>query len=370
LTPFKPGFTYFTFKLHHTFVAGACSLLLIMGVGACAGTQSAIRNETVPAEASDPVWPPPPQQPRIRYLSSISGPADAGIKKSWLKRAVDNLFGTGEEEIVMLRPYDIFVKSNKLYVTDPGASIVHIFDMTEKRYFTIRSFRGGALRSPIGVAVDEHGDIYLTDSILKKVFVFGTDGAFLREIGKSDSFMRPTGIAVDKDRIYVVDTLANTVSVFAKKNGNLLFCFGRNGKGDGEFNYPTNIFIAKDGLLYIVDCLNFRIQTFNRDGNFISKFGKNGDAWGNLSKPKGVAVDSEGHIYVTDAQFENVQIFDKGGRLLLMFVKPGRGRGQMVLPAGIFIDAQDKIYIADSYNNRIQIFQYLNQKGSEGQGQG
>jgi DNA-binding beta-propeller fold protein YncE len=368
LISFKVSFTSPAFNLRHFFLLGVCSLLLIMT--ACASSQSAVRDETSPAEAPAPVWPPPPQQPRIRYLSSISSPADVGIRESWLKRAVDNLFGKGEEEIVMLRPYDIFVKSNKLCVTDPGASTVHIFDMTGKRYFSIGSFRGGALRSPIGVAVDEHGDIYITDSVLKKVFVFNADGAFLREIGESYSFMRPTGIAVNKDRIYVVDTLADTVSVFAKNHGNLLFTFGRNGKGSGEFNYPTNIFIARDGLLYIVDFLNFRIQTFDRDGNFISKFGENGDAWGNLSKPKGVAVDSEGHIYVTDAQFENVQIFDKEGRLLLMFGKPGRARGEMVLPAGIFIDAQDKIYVADSYNNRIQIFQYLNQKGSGRQGQG
>jgi sugar lactone lactonase YvrE len=307
-------------------------------------------------------WPPPSQIPRIQYLKSISGTADMFVEKSWFKRAIDTIFGKEEAEMIMLSPYGVFADSDRIYVTDPGTHLLHVFDTKEKRYFQIKSANEEELISPIGVLSDKDGNIYLSDSMLKRVEVFNKQGKYLRDIGSPGLFIRPAGIAIDEDRIYVIDTHGHQVFVFTKKDGELLFRFGKNGAGKGEFNYPTNIFIGKDKLLYITDSLNFRVQIFDRDGNFISSFGKLGDGSGDLSKPKGIAVDSEGHIYVADAHFDNVQIFDKNGRLLLVFGDTGRGRGEMILPAGVFIDEQDRIYVADSYNNRIQIFQYLKEK--------
>ncbi len=338
------------------FVLVAFSLSLIMG--ACAGTQYTNRDAFLTTQEQGPVWPQPPQKPRIQSLGSISGPSDLGIKRSWVKKTIDALFGKEEIGIVMLRPYGVFVDAGRIYVTDPGGSALHIFDMTNKEYMQIKKFRGGMLLSPIGVAVDKDA-IYITDSVLKKLVVFDKRGNFLREIGDPEIFIRPTGIAVEENRIYVIDTHGNKVLVFAKKDGKLLFHFGKNGVGNGEFNYPTHIFIGKDRLLYITDSLNFRIQIFDPEGKFLSTLGKHGDGSGDLSKPKGIAVDSEGHIYVADADFDNVQVFDRTGNLLLVFGNTGRKRGEMTLPAGVFIDGQDRIYVADSYNNRIQVFRYL-----------
>ena len=222
--------------------------------------------QTVDTDAG-PVWPQPPQKPRIQFLKSISGPADMGIKKSWLRRTVDTLFGAQEGGATMLRPYSVFVDGDRIYVTDPGISALHIFNLPEKDYSLIRKFGEETLVSPIGVAADTDS-IYLTDSVLKKVFVFDKEGRPQRVIGTPELFIRPTGIAVDDDRIYVVDTYGHRVFVFGKKEGNVLFHFGKNGQGHGEFHYPTNIFVGKDGLLYITDSLNFRIQIFDREGNF------------------------------------------------------------------------------------------------------
>lgn len=329
--------------------------LLLLTVVGCAGP------EISKTQNPDPVlfWPPPPQTPRIQYLRSISGPVDIGVKKSWFKKAMDIIFGKENMEEKMLRPYGVFADSDRLYVTDPGAHLVHIFDMKEREYLQIKDVKGDELVSPIGIAVDRGGEIYLTDSMLKRVFVFDKEGRYLKDIGDSELFLRPAGISIYKDRIYVIDTHAHHVLVFKKKDGELLFYFGQNGAEKGEFNYPTNIFV-RDGLIYITDFMNFRVQIFGEDGDFISTFGRLGDGSGDLSKPKGIAVDSEGHIYVADAHFDGIQIFDRDGRLLLGFGSTGRKVGEMLLPAGVFIDGKDMVYVADSYNNRVQIFQYLN----------
>ena len=346
------------------FLLIAFTFALIMG--ACAGNQLTNPDISLITQEQGPAWPQPPQKPRIQYSGSISGPSDLGIKRSWAKKTLDALFGTEERETVMLRPYGIFVESGRIYVTDPGVSVLHIFDLTKKNYFQINKFPGGMLVSPIGVAVDNDA-IYITDSALKKLVVFDKKGNFVREIGGPDIFMRPTGIAVEENRIYVIDTQGNKVLVFEKNDGKLLFHFGKNGVGNGEFNYPTHIFMGKDRLLYVTDSLNFRIQIFDPEGKFLSTLGKHGDSSGDVSKPKGIAVDSEGHIYVADADFDNVQVFDRSGNLLLVFGNTGRKKGEMTLPAGVFIDHQDRIYVADSYNNRIQIFQYLKETNWSGE---
>jgi len=342
------------FTKHFYFILYTCCLLLYSG--GCATTGSQISFFQTDADSAKLVWPPLPQTARIKYIGAIAAPSESGEQKSWFSSF---LFGKEEPIKVMLRPYGVCTDDNRVYVTDPGLSIVHIFDLEEKKYFRIDKAKDEDLVSPIGIVVDNNGDIYISDSILKKIIIFNREGKYIKETGSSEMLIRPTGIAIDEDRIFIVDTHAHKVLIFSKKDGKLLFSFGANGTGKGEFNYPTNIFTGKDGLLYITDSLNFRIQIFDRNGNFISSFGKHGDSLGDFSKPKGIAVDSEGHIYVADAHFDNIQIFDKDGRLLLTFGNSGRRTGEFTLPAGVFIDKNDRIYVADSYNNRIQIFQYL-----------
>jgi DNA-binding beta-propeller fold protein YncE len=340
-----------------------CAVLLVIlnicfFLSSCATTGSQ-PDEEWPTHVSGLVWPPPPQTARIGYLMSLSGHQDVRIKKTWLRKVVDTFFGEEEMKGRLFRPYGVFARSGKIYVTDPGIPAIHVFDMTEKEYFMIKAVNGENLVSPIGVVADQDGEFYFSDSELKRIFVLNSSGKYLRDVGSPALFARPAGIALDEDRIYVVDTHKHCVFVFDKKDGKLLFSFGKNGSGKGDFNYPTNIFASNDHHIYITDSMNFRVQIFDRDGKFIADFGKLGDASGDFSKPKGIAVDSEGHIYVADADFDVIQIFNANGKLLLAFGKTGTGEGDLVLPAGVFIDGQDRIYVADSYNNRIQIFQYL-----------
>jgi len=334
-----------------------CGISIALSACATSGLERAQRD----ANGFDArlVWPPPPQTARVHFERSISGPSDIGTRKSWLKRAIDSLLGKEEAAERLLRPYGVFADSGKIYVTDTGSRVLHIFDTKEKKYFAIRKVGRTELVSPIGVIADSAGRIYLSDSLLKKIFVLDGGGRYLMEIGTGDMLARPSGICADGERLYVVDTHGHKIVVFSEKDGSLLYTFGGNGSGEGELNYPTNIFIDRQGLLYVTDSMNFRVQIFDRTGRFISMFGKHGDGSGDFSKPRGIAVDSDGHIYVADALFDAVQIFDREGRLLLAFGSTGKGDGEMILPAGVFIDADDRIYVADSYNMRVQIFRYL-----------
>jgi DNA-binding beta-propeller fold protein YncE len=337
-------------------------VMLVCIIGACASPELMHNDFLEGASATVLQWPPPPQKPRILYLGSIKDPIDPGRRQSWFKKVMSSVFGSEGDMSTMLRPYGIYADADRVYVSDPGSSRFHVYDRTQKSYFAVEMWGEEDLISPIGIAVDKDGHVFVSDSILKQVFVFDRGGKYLRAIGPPDMFQRPVGIALDDDRIYVVDTYAHKIRVLSQTDGRLLLSFGKQGTEHGSFNYPTNIFVSNEKLIYVTDSMNFRVQVFNPDGSFLTSFGKPGDGSGNFSKPKGVAVDSEGHIYVVDSHFENVQIFDRDGNLLLVFGGSGNGKGEFTLPSGIYIDKLDRIYIADSYNRRIQIFQYVKEE--------
>jgi DNA-binding beta-propeller fold protein YncE len=328
----------------------------------CASTGERLQETDQQNENSRIVWPGPPADAKIRFVRSIKSSSDVGIKSTWLEKTIRSVSGEEESEEQLVRPYGVYSDGDRLYVTDPGLSLVHVFDFNTKRYIQINKAKDRALEFPVCVVVNGDGQVFVTDSVLRKVFIFNRDGKYFGEIGSADIFERPTGIALHDDRIYVVDTQGHRIMVFSHDGGRFLFQFGKNGTKNGEFHFPTHIFASSDGHLYITDSLNFRVQFFDRDGNFLSAFGSLGDAMGDFSKPKGIAVDSDGNIYVADSQFDNVQIFDQSGRLLLSLGGSGSQNGRMSLPAGIFIDKNDRLYVTDSYNRRVQVFQYLGKR--------
>lgn len=327
----------------------------------CAGS---LKTEEVFVVEADLNWPPFPLKPRIKYIRSIAMPSDIAIKeeKGWLGRTFDYLTGGSLiEGSPISAPYGLFFDSdnNSLYVADRARKGVHRYDLAKGKAETIETVAEKIFEMPVAVAVG--GDkFYVSDSVLKKVFILSLEGNLLKEIGRWE---RPGGIALGKDkkRLYVVDVLACRIKVF-DAHGNFIFDFGSKGEKAGEFNLPSNIWVDAAGKIYVTDSMNFRVQIFDEVGNHISSIGTLGDAPGYLARPRGVSVDSEGHIYIVDAIFDNVQIFNPDGRLLLVFGGSGRGPGEFYLPSGIFIDENDRIYISDSYNRRIQIFQYLKEE--------
>lgn len=324
----------------------AATVLLV----ACAATE---RQPAAPVAAGeDLVWPPPPMQPRIRFLYAFEKPKDLGIGIPVMERLLELVVGARPRG--MVRPYAIASDGTRIAVADPGLQALHLYDTQARKYERVTAVGTRTLKSPVGVAMAA-GHIYLADSVLQAILVLNAQGELQSTI---DGLARPTGLAYHHDtgRLYVAETLGHRIAVYSP-GGERLFAFGRRGAAAGELNFPTHLFVAA-GRLYVNDTMNFRIQIFDLDGRYVSSFGTHGDGSGHFAQPKGVAVDAEGHVYVVDALFNRVQIFDPQGRLLLAFGGEGRGHGRFWLPAGLFI-LKGQIYVADSYNRRVQVFEFL-----------
>ena len=303
-------------------------------------------------------WPPPPAQARITHLESISRPADAGIQRGFFRRLVDLVFGARDERLV--RPMAVVSTDGMLFVADPGARGVHRFDRRAGDYAVIRRAKDQPLPSPVGLALGAAGEVYVSDSELRAIFVIRPGAKLATPVAISAALAQPTGLAYDAAhaRLFVADTAAHCVRVF-DRDGNLVATIGRRGTDNGEFNFPTLLWRTPQGRLYVTDAMNFRVQMFDESGQFAGKFGGAGDGTGDLPREKGVATDRYGHVYIVDSLFHAVQIFNESGQLLLSLGALGHGRGEFWLPTGIFIGEDDRVYVADSYNRRVQVFRYL-----------
>ena len=302
-------------------------------------------------------WPPAPAAAKLVYVESLTGFDAARGGGSILHTVVYGRGAAGVDRFVL--PVAVARGDDgRLAVADLGRSSVELYLPAERRHLRLTGPKATPLDSPVGVAFDAAGRLYVTDS-RGALDAFGPDGAFLfrRVAVGSGKLERPTGIIYSpaNDRLYVVDTLASRVDVLTR-DGELDFAFGRRGAGAGELNFPTHIAQAPDGTLFVTDTLNFRIATFDLGGRPQGAFGRHGDGSGDFGLPKGVAVDGDGAVYEVDALFDNVQLFDRAGGFLLTLGGRGTDFGEFWLPSGIFLAKDDVLYVCDTYNHRVQLF--------------
>ncbi|MFZ1730789.1 MAG: 6-bladed beta-propeller [Bacteroidota bacterium] len=305
-------------------------------------------------QSTRPTWPSAPDTARIQFVGFIAQSGDVGAERSFLGKIWDVIVGSEAELDFLVQPVGIAVDSlERIFVADPGAACVHVFDRKEEDYEKLTEVIQGNLVTPIGVACSA-GRIYVTDASLKKIVVYDEDfdPIFMFDSG----MLRPTGIAVRDGLIYISDTGEHRIAVFDLE-GHSVGGFGKRGSNPGEFNFP--VFLTVKENLLVVDALNHRVQTLTPAGTFVSEFGMLGTEQGTFASPKGIAVDSDGNIYVSDALFDAFQIFDAAGQLLLVVGESGGGPGQFQSPSGIAIDQNDFIYVVDTLNRRVQLFQYL-----------
>jgi len=313
-----------------------------------------------------PVYPPPPDQPRFYYETTLTSSVDVvpDQEDSQMKALLTGISRSGEG---MGKPYDVTVYQGTVYVSDPLERHILVFDKTGKRFFRIGNKAPGILRKPFGIDHDKAGNLYVIDVQEKMAFIYDKEGKFKGNIGNEDMFSRPSGIAVTEDgsRLFIVDTGGvssneHRIRVFDVSSGKHLFDIGKRGDGDGEFNLPKGAKInPKDGLLYVVDSANFRVQAFDpKDGKFIKKFGSIGRYPGKFARPKDLSIGPDGNIYVTDAAFGNFQIFNPKGELLLFVGTRHQENepGKFMLPSGIDVDEDGRVLMADQFFRKIDIF--------------
>jgi DNA-binding beta-propeller fold protein YncE len=315
----------------------------------------------IPRPSEELSWPPAPASPRITYLQSIYG--SESISRGTWGKIKDFLFGKGEG-IQIEKPYGVrFDGASKLYIADTGRKQILVLDLKSGRASTFHSLGvHGDLLEPVYVLLDSTGNVYVSDTQLRRIAVFDQYHEFSHFIGNEEQLAGPVGMAFSRDgtRLYVVDTQNHDVKMYGL-DGTLLGTIGQRGDDEGEFHYPLTVAVSESDTVYIVDSFHFAVQAFDPDGRFLFSFGPAQHTMGAMARPRDIAIDSDGHVYVTDALRNNVQVYNATGELLIRFGTTGLNAGQFRLPAGIAIDSENNIYVADSINRRIQVFRYVSE---------
>ena len=138
--------------------------------------------------------------------------------------------------------------------------------------------------------------------------IFSSDGTFLIKIGEHGAFTFPIHCFQYDKYLIVSDQYQHCIKVY-DRSGNLQYKFGKEGEGNGEFNYPTCLSVNKSGHLMVCDSYNHRIQVFELNGGFLNKFGTKGGNLGKFHYPQSLAVLASGKIVVTDRGNDRIQIF-------------------------------------------------------------
>jgi hypothetical protein len=257
----------------------------------------------------------------------------------------------------------------------------------------------GKLEGPEGVAINESGDIWVTDSANNRVEEFSPTGAFLKACGSAGSekgeFKEPTGIAINPfdGALYVSDSGNGRVEVLSQSCA-FTEVIGKSGSEAGDLSDPGGLAFdiagAARGILLVADSGNNRIDEFEwtgHPGQFVASYGTKGSTEGQFLDPTGVvlagktsaAVDD---FYVVDSGNDRIQEFaaaglETGGTPSFKFLEQlgskGSGEGQLSDPTGLALDpTAGQLDVTDTGNRRVEQFlpsgAYASTFGAKGTG--
>jgi len=211
-------------------------------------------------------------------------------------------------------------RTEDVYVSDRLRQDVDVYSPTGKYLGALRpTGHLGKGAQPLGLAFGSEGDLYMTDvggpRQDHRVLVFGSSGKeLLRKVGSPGTFWFPNGLALDgKGDLYVADSNDGRLEIF-NPAGKPAVSIER-GVGEGDLGLPRGV--AIDGnRLFVVDTTAQVVKVYRLPGQvtevpaYIGSFGGEGIGDGQFQYPNGIAIDHNGRIYVTDRVNGRVQVWE------------------------------------------------------------
>ncbi|HEY8999881.1 MAG TPA: NHL repeat-containing protein [Mucilaginibacter sp.] len=303
--------------------------------------------------------------------------------------------GTGKA-VKFNHPFGLAVDANgNLYIADEGNNVIRKMDSTGlvSTFAGIGGVKGSAngvdslatFNKPFGVATDVAGNVYVADAGNNQIRMIGTAGmvstfagtgiAGASDVADSVSFNSPLGVAVDgTGNVYVADYENNLIRKITQAGVvSTLAGSGAQGADDGldtaaTFNLPEALAVDAAGNVYVADNGNNLIRKVTPIGQVSTFAGSgqpgSGDGTGNaasFNSPFGIAIDANGNLYVADSGNNLIRKITPGGVVTTIAGSGSKGANDGTgkaasfnTPSGIAIDKSGNIYVADENNNLIR----------------
>ena len=293
--------------------------------------------------------------------------------------------GVGENPLFERSQHVAYAPDGRIYVSDTGNNRIAVFSGGGRFLYEwgehgiakplpggISNWEEGRLNFPLGIDVDENGDVYVADFRNDQIQVFNPEGEFIRRfpdpqevVGKGASGqdglgIAVTDIAVHEDKVYALDSYQ--VIVFSVE-GEYLTQFGMPGAQPGGLDHPNGIAVASDGTIIVSDSNHNRVNAYSEDGELLWS---EGEPIAELSEqveytfglPRGLTVLDDASILVVDTFEHQLVMLDESGSVVRRYGSRGTEPGQFNFPNGV--DSHGKrIVVADKENNRVQVLELL-----------
>lgn len=243
-----------------------------------------------------------------------------------------------------------------------------------------------AFNTPSALAIDEKGNLYVADTgnhairrvtpegVVTTLVGDGTSG-YLDGPARTARFNAPVGVAVDQQgNVYVADTYNDRIRLItADAQVQTIAGGNRPGYADGAvadalFDTPCALVVSKTGDVYVADTGNSRLRVITRDSQTkttqVSTLALTSPDGGEvqLETPLGLALTHDNFLYLTEG----------GGRARVLQVTPARqafviagigrgyadGEGQTQArfnrAAGAAVDRSGELYTTDAANYLIR----------------
>lgn len=369
-----------------------CALFLNLGLTSCGSDDDAPEPvPTLPATLSNIVPTSGPKTTMVNINGSNFGTNIDNIRVSFnsVEALVQSVTDTRITCIVPARAYTGLVKVIVDGTELIGPEFEYLISEFQVSTFagSINGFADGTgidaqFSYPRGIAIDNEGNLYITDTGNHKIRKISPNGIVSTIAGSTEGdadgtgtdaqFNSPDGIAVDSQgNLYVSDYENNKIRKITPIGAVTTLAGNTAGYADGtgadaRFLGPAGITIDSQDNLYVADNINNRIRKVTQNGVVTTFAGSiEGDANGNGTNaqfygPQGITTDRQGNLYVTDAGNYKIRKISSSGEVTTIAGgTEGNADGtgtdaQFYVPLGITVDSQGNLYIADSYNHRIR----------------
>lgn len=234
--------------------------------------------------------------------------------------------------------------------------------------------------TPSGIAIDGRGNLYVADTgnnAIRKVAPDGTVSTLAGSgvagtadgKGREAQFNGPIGVAVDEaGEIYVADTYNDSIRRIAP-DGTVTTIAGNGAPGDADgaalkagFDTPCALVLDADGALLIADTRNNAIRKLSKDGQVTTlKRAPDSDRQALLRRPLALARSHDGHIYIATGSGGRILQLAPDGELdglvdVSQRVEPAYGsdgKVQLYAPRGMALARNGSLVVTDGATFRV-----------------